>query len=118
MKRGLVESIATERVLAALNADAVGLFLDAETSDESRVSEPFGVQIKQVCAKVPKQLADDLNGCADLLGMSRRRLFEAAIVDCVAKCREVIEKEGYADRLRAVVSEMPPAGPSAVLRSA
>lgn len=50
--------------------------------------------IKNVCAKVSTQLADEIDGICALLGISKRRFLEAAMLEAVAKAKEIMDAEG------------------------
>jgi hypothetical protein len=68
-----------------------GRFGDSElTDDELEASQ----QIRNVCAKVPRQLADEIDEVVGLLDISKRRFLEAAFRDAVQKARAIMEDEG------------------------
>ena len=57
------------------------------------VSEGF--KLRQVCAMVSPQLFDELEGTCELLGVSKRRFVEGALIDAI-------------DRAAVIVSEVDP----------
>lgn len=55
--------------------------------------------IKNVCAKVSTDLATDIESLCDVLGISKRRFLEAAMLEAVAKAKAIMDAEGVWDAL-------------------
>ncbi|HIE54731.1 MAG TPA: hypothetical protein EYP90_06060 [Chromatiaceae bacterium] len=103
MKRSFVESIVTEKALHVLNRGsyAVDFVLNNLADDSGKsVSSGAGSEIKNVCAKVSYKLADEITDVCALLGVSKRAFVEAALIDAVAKSREILDEEGVYEYLK------------------
>ena len=48
------------------------------------------IELKNVCAKVSPELAEELDNTCHLLGISKRRFVEAAIVEALNKADEIM----------------------------
>lgn len=55
--------------------------------------------LKNVCAKVSPQLADELDTVCNFLGISKRSFIEAAFVEALSQAREIMQAEGLHERL-------------------
>jgi hypothetical protein len=86
MKRSPLDALVTENSLRIVS----GRFGDPERTDD----EFDGHAIKNVCAKVPGQLADEIEEIVDLLGISKRSFLEAAFREAVLKAKAIMEEEG------------------------
>ncbi|MFJ1259027.1 hypothetical protein [Cupriavidus sp. CuC1] len=51
-------------------------------------------QIKNVCAKVSSQLADEIDNIVNVLDISKRRFLEAAMIEAVQKAKAIMDAEG------------------------
>lgn len=58
-----------------------------------------GIEIQNLCAKVPKALVDQLNERCDLLGISKRQFIEFAIHEGLNLADQIIEEYGLVDQL-------------------
>lgn len=56
-----------------------------EASDE-------GPQVRQMCAKVSPALIEELDQVCARLDLSKRRFIEAAVIEALARAREVISR--------------------------
>lgn len=52
------------------------------------------IPLKNVCAKVSVELAEDIDQVCQLLGISKRQFLEAAFLDAVHKAYQIMEFEG------------------------
>lgn len=86
MTRTLVDSLVTEKTLAMINGHNNADLVDLIEQDVP--------QIKNVCAKISVQLSDRLDSTVGLLGISKRRFIEAAIIDALEKANRIMEEEG------------------------
>lgn len=50
------------------------------------------IELKNVCAKVSPELAEDLDKTCHLLGISKRRFVEAAIVEALNKAEAIMSE--------------------------
>ena len=50
--------------------------------------------LKNVCAKVMPELSDEIDEICGLLGISKRRFLEAAMVEALSKAKGIIAREG------------------------
>ncbi|WP_322034628.1 hypothetical protein [Burkholderia sp. BCC1970] len=92
MKRSPLDALVTENSLRIVSLR----FGDSEPTDEElEASQP----IRNVCAKVPRQLADDIDEVVDMLGISKRRFLEAAFREAVEKTKAIMKDEGAWDLL-------------------
>jgi hypothetical protein len=92
MKRSFIESLVTEKALAILNRS------DGEQIIDYAVDEAEGLT-KNVCAWVSTKLSDDIDSLCDLLGLSKRRFVEAALIDAVRKAQQILDDEGVVEFL-------------------
>lgn len=89
MSRTLVDALITEKSLSyiacANNSELVDMLLR---------NAPEDAQVKNVCAKLSVELSDKVDAVVDLLGISKRRFLEAAIIDAVEKAHAIMDAEG------------------------
>jgi len=103
MTRQRIESLATERVLRQINN------VDSQPLIEAFIAQTeVGGPVKNLCAKVSKNLAQQLEDRCSLLEINKRQFIEAAIMDAIARVDAVVEQEGLqevlAERAAAVES--------------
>lgn len=122
MSRTYLDSLVTEKALAVLNQSsmfhdyvyssvAAGLvpedvpIPDGMASQDVKVLQDFAAQVavpvKNVCAKVPPELSDEIDNIVALLHISKRQFLEAAFIDAVNRAKDIIQQEGvyeYLDR--------------------
>lgn len=55
--------------------------------------------IKNVCAKVSTQLADEIDNICNVLDISKRRFLEAAMLEAVQKAKAIMDAEGVWESL-------------------
>ena len=55
--------------------------------------------LKNVCAKVSAELADEIDQICDFLDISKRSFIEGAFIDALRQAREIIDAEGLHDYL-------------------
>ena len=60
---------------------------------------PDAFPVKNVCAKLSVQLSDRIDEVCDLLGVSKRKFIETALVDALARADGIIEREGVRQSL-------------------
>lgn len=87
MARSEVNLLVTARALRLIEAHR-----GSELLDLPGVADAAGT--RNVCAKVSPALADQIDAIAGLLGISKRRLLEAAFVDLVAEAHAIFRAEG------------------------
>jgi len=56
-----------------------------------------GPQVRQMCAKVSPALIDELDEVCARLDLSKRRFIEAAVIEALARAREVLQRTGLND---------------------
>lgn len=56
-------------------------------------------EIRNVCAKLSVQLADEIDSVCSVLDVSKRRFIEAALLEAVAKAKAIMDDEGVWDVL-------------------
>lgn len=54
---------------------------------------------RQICAKVSPELVEQVDGVTSVLGLSKRRFIEAALVDAVQRAHAIMADEGLFDAL-------------------
>lgn len=84
--------------LKALQLKAVNTGQTTTELIESQLHLPEvseGLKLRQVCAMVSPQLFDELEGTCELLGISKRKFVEGALIEAI-------------DRAAAIVSEVEP----------
>lgn len=57
------------------------------------------IPMKNVCAMITQELFDDLTNTCSLLDISKRTFIESAIVEALAKAKNIMEAEGLSDYL-------------------
>jgi len=94
MVRTPLDALVTEKTLHVMstrgNGDVADLIIDQVIEE---------LPLKNVCAKVSPQLADQIDEIVGLLGVSKRRFLEAAFIEAITKAREIMDKEGLWDCL-------------------
>ncbi len=114
MSRTFLDSLITERALAFMNQGRLHDYvLSSGPADyaPSDVAIPEGatpedidvlqelsaivpIYTKNVCAKVPPRLSDEIDGIVALLGIPKRGFIEAALIDAVNLAKDIMEREG------------------------
>lgn len=88
--RSPLDALVTEKALNFIstcrNADLLDLIA------EDRLDH--NIPLKNVCAKVTPQLADEIDQVVGLLGVSKRRFLEAAYIEAVQRARAIMKAEG------------------------
>jgi hypothetical protein len=51
-----------------------------------------GLKLRQVCAMVSPELFNELEGTCDLLGMSKRRFVEGALIEAIDKAAAIVSE--------------------------
>lgn len=59
----------------------------------------FHALTKNVCAKLSVELSDRIDSVCGLLGVSKRRFMEAAVIDALEKANQIMEAEGVFEKL-------------------
>jgi alkylhydroperoxidase family enzyme len=87
--RGAVNALATEKALAfkrrLRGADLANLVAADERGRD---------MLKNVCAKVTPDLAEEIDQVCDLLDVNKREFLEAAFIDAVGRAKAIFEGEG------------------------
>jgi hypothetical protein len=63
--------------------------------------------LKNVCARVWPQVADELDVVVEALGVTKRRFVEAAFVDAIERARQIMAEEGWTDVDEAISHSVP-----------
>ncbi|EBU0958375.1 hypothetical protein CVX18_23685 [Salmonella enterica] len=92
--RSPLESLLTEKALAIVNDSGSHAFFDSLLE-----KNPDAFPVKNVCAKLSVQLSDRIDEVCDLLGVSKRKFIETALVDALARADGIIEREGVRQSL-------------------
>jgi uncharacterized protein with beta-barrel porin domain len=69
---------------------------DAIIDSEAMASSPL---LKNVCAKVSSQLSGEIDTLCDLLSISKRSFIESALIEALAKAKQIIRDEGVHETL-------------------
>lgn len=96
--RSNLDSLVTEKALALVHVRQNNAFLDLVEAGQIKVAEGE-FEIKNVCCKVHYSISDEIDNIVGVLGISKRRFLEAAIVDAIAAAQDIMEKEGVWDAL-------------------
>lgn len=70
-------------------------------ADQMIDSMPEGAHIKNVCAKMSVQLVERLDNTISIIGCSKRRFVECALIAAMERAREIAEEEGLFEELEA-----------------
>lgn len=54
--------------------------------------EQINARFKNVCAKLPQELVERMEGTCGLLDMSKRRFIELAVVEALNRCDQIIDE--------------------------
>lgn len=101
--RTALDALVTERSLAFVSGGA--------SSDWAQLMSASALEaagIKNVCARVSSDLAGEIDQVVGLLGISKRRFLEAAMLDAVEKAKSVMRAEGVFDELHRERAERAP----------
>lgn len=96
MSRTQIDSLVTLKSLelvtstSGINDGITNLLLD---------DPQFHALTKNVCAKFSVELSDRIDNVCGLLGISKRRFMEAAVIDALEKSSQIMEAEGVFARL-------------------
>lgn len=85
--RTTLESVITEKVLHIVNESSAEALIDA-LSDNPKLC------MSNVCAKVSTELSNEISNVCDLLGVSKRRFIECALIDALNSAHRIIDEEG------------------------
>lgn len=88
--RTALNRLITTNVLKQM--DDNGWALDSLLENNPEFAEKAA--LKNVCAKISPQLADELDNVCNFLGISKRSFIEAAFVEALNQAREIIRSEG------------------------
>lgn len=95
MARTALDALITEKSLTLMSVGRNEVILDLIADDRIEHNVP----LKNVCAKVSPQLADEIDQICGLLDISKRRFLETAFIEAVQKARAIMEAEGVFDYL-------------------
>ncbi len=87
-----LNALVTERALVLVSSARGAGLLDA-------IPEHRLVDMKNVCARLAPPLAARLQQTVELLGVTRRRFLEAAIIDALDMADRILESEGVPEAL-------------------
>lgn len=103
MTRSAINHLVTYKTLEFIdtvrNANLTDSIIDGHIKAGDSTVEAF---TKNVCAKVPAHLSDEIDEVVNLLGISKRRFLEAAFSDAVVTARQIMRDEGVHEVLRDV----------------
>jgi hypothetical protein len=95
MARTEIEALVTEKSLTLIaqsgNRDLIDWIADGRLEGD--------IPLKNVCAKLTPHLSDEVDSVVGLLGISKRRFLECAIIDAVNKAHQIIRDEGVWEAL-------------------
>lgn len=94
--RSSIDSLVTEKSLSLVHLRRNSNLLDLIDSGAVKV-EAGEDMIKNVCCKVHVSISDEIDEIVGILGVSKRRFLEAALVDAIASARDIMDKEGVWD---------------------
>ena len=100
MTRSRIQSIATEKVLAEINQSGFQDLIDAYV-EQTQV----GLQMKNVCVKLPLDLVGSMENLCEFLNINKRQFIQAAIFDAISQIERVIDAEGLHDFVRELDQE-------------
>ena len=87
--RGPLEALVLSKVL-----DLVSNLHGADIHHTMIPSGDDATGLKNVCAKLTSELSDELDNVVSLLGISKRRFIEAALIDAIERANKIISDEG------------------------
>lgn len=93
--RSILDALVTEKTLSLISTRRNSALLDLIADDQVEHNVP----LKNVCAKVSPQLAEQIDEVVGLLGISKRRFLEAAFIEAVSKAQEIMLREGLWEAL-------------------
>jgi hypothetical protein len=85
-----LNALITEKALNFISVRRNSDLVDLIARDQFEHSVP----LKNVCAKVLPELSDEIDEVCSLLGISKRRFLEAAMIEAVSKAKGIMEREG------------------------
>ena len=88
--RSPLNALVTENALNFISTRRNADLLDLLAEDRL----DHNVPLKNVCAKVTPQLADQIDEIVAMLGVSKRRFLEAAFIEAVQRAHEIMKAEG------------------------
>ena len=89
--RTALDALITRKSLDFLDADSASNLFDSHSDD---------LPLKNVCARVEPELADEIDQLVRLLGITKRRFLEAAFIEAVDRAKAIMRAEGVFDRLK------------------
>ena len=96
MARSPLDALVTEKTLSRISVARNAQIVDLIASGRIETSEPL--PLKNVCAKVIPELADEIDEICGLLDISKRAFIEAAFLEAVSKARSIMEAEGLFEK--------------------
>ena len=97
MARSPLDALVTEKTLSRISVARNAQIVDLIASGRIETSEPL--PLKNVCAKVIPELADEIDEICGLLDISKRAFIEAAFLEAVSKARSIMKAEGLFEKL-------------------
>jgi hypothetical protein len=85
----LVTKHTLQRIAVATNSGLID-YLDNGRTEHN-------VPLKNVCAKVLPELAEEIDSVVGLLGVSKRQFLEAAFIEAIFRAKAIIDQEGLWD---------------------
>lgn len=93
--RSRIDALVTEKSLNFLavsrNADLVDIAASQDAENE--------LGLKNVCAKLHPDQANEIDAVCGLLGITKRRFIESALLDAVALAHSIMDSEGVTEAL-------------------
>jgi hypothetical protein len=85
----LVTKHTLQRIAEATNSGLIDYLDNGRTE--------HGVPLKNVCAKVLPELAEEIDSVCGLLGVSKRQFLESAFIEAITRAKAIIKDEGLWD---------------------
>lgn len=94
--RSPLDALITERSLSFINTVSGTSVIDLVESGQIQTKGEL-THIKNVCAKVPVFISEEIDQVCALLGLSKRLFIEKALMEALDQARAIMEKEGVFD---------------------
>ena len=100
--RTKLESLVLRKTLEFISVHTGETIFEAIASGSIQLIQPEREEelIKNVCAKVPVQLSDEIDKVCGLLHVSKREFIQSALVDAVNQANNIMHQEGLFEALQ------------------
>jgi hypothetical protein len=95
--RSNFECLVLEKTLSRINTRNLGSMADVMDSAAFKQINPESDFLRNVCARLPVPLADEIDRVVDLLGVTKRRFLTDALTDAVMQSVRIMVEEGLID---------------------